>query len=225
MRNSPNEADTGQTTATRKRGRPRAFDREAALATATYLFWSKGYEATSIADLTQAMGIGSPSLYAAFGSKEALYAETLRYYSENYESQIWAGFCSEPTAREAVLRLLRNAAAVLAGFHPGAPTGCMVALSQVGSEGHERLGELVRSARVAGLKRLKNRLEQAVAAGEIPASVNREDLARYVGTVQGGMSLIARDGASRAELEKVVQIAMSAWDAASAFPTQAPNVF
>ena len=71
-------------TAARGRGRPRAFDREAALAQATRLFWLKGYEATSIADLTEAMGIGSPSLYAAFGSKEALYAEALRHYAEKY---------------------------------------------------------------------------------------------------------------------------------------------
>src|SRR5438034_418152 len=70
----------------RGRGRPRAFDREAALAQATRLFWCKGYEATSIADLTEAMGIGSPSLYAAFGSKEALYAEALRHYVQTYEA-------------------------------------------------------------------------------------------------------------------------------------------
>lgn len=71
------------------RGRPRAFDRDAALSAATHLFWQKGYAATSISDLTEAMGIGSPSLYAAFGSKEALYGEALRYYGENYEA--WCG--------------------------------------------------------------------------------------------------------------------------------------
>ena len=77
--------DTSSTTLSKPgRGRPRAFDREAALAAATRLFWQKGYAATSISDLTETMGIGSPSLYAAFGSKEALYGEALRYYGENY---------------------------------------------------------------------------------------------------------------------------------------------
>src|SRR6187551_2996735 len=89
------------TSLARGRGRPRAFEREAALARATRLFWLKGYEATSIAELTEAMGIGSPSLYAAFGSKEALYAEALRHYCENYDALFWKRFHSAGTAREA----------------------------------------------------------------------------------------------------------------------------
>src|SRR3954465_6901479 len=102
-------------TPARSRGRPRAFDREAALAQATRLFWEKGFEATSITDLTEAMGIGSPSLYAAFGSKEALYAEALNYYQETNEALVWAGFRAAPTAREAVKALLMDSAAVLTG--------------------------------------------------------------------------------------------------------------
>jgi AcrR family transcriptional regulator len=90
----------------RARGRPRAFDREAALEQATRLFWVKGFEATSIADLTQAMGIGSPSLYAAFGSKEALYAEALQYYREKNEHLVWSAFGAADTARSAVAALL-----------------------------------------------------------------------------------------------------------------------
>src|SRR5690349_1930100 len=86
----------------RSRGRPREFEREAALAHATRLFWSKGFEATSIADLTKAMGIGSPSLYAAFGSKEALYAEALQHYKDKYDEIGWGSFRSAATAREAV---------------------------------------------------------------------------------------------------------------------------
>src|SRR5918993_4559717 len=85
----------------RPRGRPRGFDREAALAQAMRLFWLKGFEATSIADLTGAMGIGSPSLYAAFGSKEALYAEALRYYDAQYEPRVWGRFEAARTARDA----------------------------------------------------------------------------------------------------------------------------
>ena len=197
----------------RSRGRPREFDREAALAQATRLFWSRGFEATSISDLTQAMGIGSPSLYAAFGSKEALYAESLRYYRENFETLFWGNFFSAATAREAVLSLLMDSAASMSGCRADIPNGCMVALSSVGSEGHAELGALVHAARAGGLERLKERLVQAVADGELPGTVDTDALARFVLTVQSGMSILARDGASRAELEDAAKVAMAGWDA------------
>jgi AcrR family transcriptional regulator len=202
-----------ETTATRNRGRPRAFDREAALAKATRLFWEKGFEATSITDLTEAMGIGSPSLYAAFGSKEALYAEALTYYNETNEALIWAGFRAARTAREAVKALLMDSAAVLTGSVVDIPLGCMVSLSSVGSEGHAELGELVRTARAVTLDLLKRRLTQAVSSGEIPASTDIHGLGRFVQTVQNGMSILARDGASRSELESVAEVSMLGWDA------------
>ncbi|MEQ1942578.1 TetR/AcrR family transcriptional regulator [Mesorhizobium sp. VNQ89] len=195
------------------RGRPRAFDREAALGAATRLFWAKGYEATSIADLTQAMGIGSPSLYAAFGSKEALYAEALDYYRANYQSLFWDKFQRAPTAREAVRTLLVGSAGALSGCSAGTPSGCMIALSSVGSEGHRELGAKVYEARTAGLHALKARLQAAVADGEVPASVDIDALARFVAAVQGGMSIMARDGANQAELESVADVAMTGWDA------------
>ncbi len=204
--------------AARGRGRPRAFDREAALAQATRLFWLKGFEATSIADLTQAMGIGSPSLYAAFGSKEALYAEALRHYRDNIEGFFWAGFFSAGTAREAVMALLMDSAAALTGSVADMPRGCMVSLSSVGSEGHVELGELVRTARATGFDRLKARFGQAIAENEIPAATDIHALARFVQTVQGGMSILARDGASRAELEGVAEIAMLGWDVRAGEP-------
>lgn len=199
-------------TPARSRGRPRAFDREAALAQATRLFWIKGFEATSIADLTEAMGIGSPSLYAAFGSKEALYAEALRHYRDNNEALVWAGFFSADTAREAVRSFLMDSAAALTGCVADIPRGCMVALSSVGSEGHVELGELVRAARAVTLDRLKARLNQAISEGEIPVSTDVHALARFVQTVQNGMSILARDGATRGELEAVAELAMLGWD-------------
>lgn len=195
------------------RGRPRAFDREAALAQATRLFWLKGYEATSIADLTAAMGIGAPSLYAAFGSKEALYAEALRNYAATYEHLVWGNFHSAPTARAAVLSFLLDSAATLPGAAAGGPKGCMVALSAVGSEGHPELGKLVCAARAVTLDRLKSRLSRGIDEGDIPASTDIHALSRFVQTVQSGMSLLARDGASREELEDVARVAMLGWDA------------
>ncbi|WP_407521357.1 TetR/AcrR family transcriptional regulator [Methylobacterium oryzisoli] len=198
----------------RGRGRPRGFDREAALAQAMLLFWRKGFAATSIADLTQAMGIGSPSLYAAFGSKEALYAEALRYYGERYEASVWANFTAARTARAAVEALLMDSAAALPnGCGREEPLGCMVTLSAAGSEGHAELGAIVCAARARGLERVAARLDRAVAEGEIGASLDVAALARFVMTVQNGMSLQARDGASRAELEAVARQAMLGWDA------------
>jgi AcrR family transcriptional regulator len=197
----------------RRRGRPRAFDRDAALATATRLFWEKGYEATSIADLTDALGIGAPSLYAAFGSKEAFYAEALTYYCESTADFVWAKFAAADTAREAVFSFLMDSATALTGAVADIPRGCMVTLSSVGSEGHAELGELVRSTRGQTLERLMARLGRAVQDGEIPASADLNALARFVQTVQSGMSILARDGASAAELTKVAQLSMLGWDA------------
>jgi len=196
----------------RPRGRPRAFDRDAALETATRLFWIKGYAATSISDLTEAMGIGSPSLYAAFGSKEELYAEALRQYGERYEALVWANFRAAPTAREAVAALLMDSAAALTGScGPNDPPGCMVTLSAVGSEGHAELGERVRAARAAALTLVEDRLGRAVADGELAADIDISGLARLFVAVQAGMSILARDGASRAELEAAARLAMLAW--------------
>lgn len=208
-----NSGRADEKTTSRGRGRPRAFDREAALARATRLFWSNGYGATSIADLTEAMGIGSPSLYAAFGSKQALYAEAVHHYRATYEALVWGGFNSAVTARDAVMSLLMNSAAALTGCLADIPRGCMVTLSSVGGEGPSELGELVRSARSVTLDRLKARLGQAVEEGELPASVEVHSLARFVQTVQNGMSILARDGAERTELEAVAEIAMLGWDA------------
>lgn len=192
-----------------RRGRPRAFDREAALAVAMRLFWQKGYSATSIGDLTSAMGIGSPSLYAAFGSKEALYAEALRHYTRTNEAVAWGGFFAADTARDAIAAFLDDSAAGLSQ----ACNGCMVTLSAVGAEGHPELGTLVASARNATLTRLKDRLRQGQSDGEIDPSVDIHGLARFVQSVQNGMSILARDAASYEELRSVAETAMLGWDA------------
>lgn len=197
----------------RSRGRPRAFDRDGALAHATRVFWEKGYEATSMADLTAAMGIASPSLYAAFGSKQALYGEALTYYRDNYDALVWDKFLSKATAREAIEGLLFDSAAALTGCVADIPRGCMVTLSAAGSEGHPELGEMVKALRGLTLARLVVRLERAIADHEIAASVDIHALARFLQTIQSGMSILARDGASRAELEAVAEVAMTGFDA------------
>jgi len=213
MQNSGDTPQTEETATARGRGRPRAFDREAALAKATRLFWQKGYEATSIADLTEAMGIGAPSLYAAFGSKDALYREALRHYGDNYDAQVWNGFRTAPTARAAVQAYLLDSAAALTGALGDQPLGCMVTLSSAGCDGASDLGDTMRAARRAGFERLEARLQRAVADGELAETTDIHALARFAQTMQSGMSIRARDGADRTELEEAARIAMQGWDA------------
>jgi AcrR family transcriptional regulator len=198
--------------ASRGRGRPRAFDREAALAQAMKLFWVKGYEATSIADLTDALGIGSTSLYAAFGSKDELYAEALQFYSVTYEHLVLGRFRKAATAREAAFAYLWDSAAAMTGADCDLPHGCLVTLGSVGSDGHAELADLMRTTRGKAFDVLVSRLEQAVAEGELPKRVDVAKLARFLQTVQSGMAIRARDGAERSELQAVAEIAMAGWD-------------
>jgi AcrR family transcriptional regulator len=198
--------------APRKRGRPRAFDRDLALTTAMKLFWIKGYEATSIADLTEALGIGVKSLYAAFGSKDELYAEALRCYSATYEDLVLGRFREAATARDAALTYLLDSAAAMTGSDCDLPHGCMVTLGTVGSDGHTELRDLMRTKRGGAFDVLASRLERAVVEGELPKSVDVAKLARFLQTVQSGMAIRARDGADRAELQAVAELAMAGWD-------------
>jgi len=198
--------------APRGRGRPRAFDRDVALQTAMKLFWTKGYEATSISDLTDALGIGVKSLYAAFGSKDELYAEALKCYTTSYEHLTLGRFRKAATARDAALAYLHDSAAAITGADIDLPRGCMVNLGTVGSDGHDELRELMRTARGGAFEVISERLERAVAEGELPAAVDVVKLARYLQTVQSGMAIRARDGADRSELQAVAEVAMAGWE-------------
>ncbi|ORJ47694.1 TetR family transcriptional regulator [Kluyvera intermedia] len=193
------------------RGRPREFDRTEALNQAMKIFWQKGYTATSMNDLYEAMGIKSPSLYAAFGSKEDLYEEVLLHYEQSVAPRIWGHMTSEPSPREAVWLWLERSADMLT--QTDMPHGCMVTLSAVGSEGNDRLGQLVRRMRAAGFSLLKTRLEQAQKQGDLPGSVDIEALTRLYVSIQQGMSIQARDGASREILLSIARSAMALWPA------------
>ncbi|WP_035607395.1 TetR/AcrR family transcriptional regulator [Haloferula sp. BvORR071] len=194
---------------TSTRGRPRSFDRTAALGAATRVFWQKGFTASSMNDLCEAMGIGSPSLYAAFGSKEQLYAEAIRHYAAAGAPQLAEALESAPTAKLGIEAFLRLSARSLAC--PERPLGCMVVLSSVASEGVSGLAELVVAERKRSLKLVEARLQRGIKEGDLSRETNIKALARFFVTVQQGMSIQARDGVSSKELEAVAATAMQAW--------------
>jgi len=194
---------------TSTRGRPRAFDRTAALEAAMRVFWQKGFTAASMNELCEAMGIASPSLYAAFGSKEQLYAEAIRHYGECGVPQLTDALESAPTAKLGVEAFLRFAARALTC--PERPLGCMVVLSSVASEGVTGLADMVLEARKKSLKLIEARLQRGIREGDLAKDAKVKALARFFVTVHQGMSIQARDGASAKELDAVVTTAMQAW--------------
>ncbi|MFF3019572.1 TetR/AcrR family transcriptional regulator [Streptomyces sp. NPDC057939] len=195
---------------TGQRGRPRSFDRDAALDKAMLAFWERGYEATSISDLTASLGISAPSLYAAFGDKRKLFDEVVVVYGGRYGDFASVAMAEEPTARDAVRRILFEAAEVYTD--PAHPPGCMVISAAVNTTSEE-VAEALRQRRNANLVMFESRIRADVAAGVLPADTDAGALARYAGAVIQGMSVQSRDGASREELEAVAARAMLAWPA------------
>ncbi|MFF7972130.1 TetR family transcriptional regulator [Streptomyces sp. NPDC007905] len=197
-----------QAKVSRSRGRPRSFDRATALEKALMAFWEHGYEATSVSDLTRIMGIGTPSLYAAFGDKRTLFEEVVRVYLDTHGALGDRALAEEPTARAAVERMLREAAAEYTD--PAHPYGCLVAHAATNSTSPE-VEQLLRERRNANIAALESRIRADVAAGRLPAGTDAAALARHTGAMIQGMSQQARDGASRAELESLAEIAMAIW--------------
>ncbi len=194
-----------------ERGRRRGFDRAQALERAMQLFWRKTYEGASLAELTEVMGINPPSLYAAFGSKEALFCEAVAHYAEHQGVEIWRALEEAPSAREALERFLLATASAYST--PGDPPGCLIVLgAQHGlDEGNAAHLEL-RARRCGNLAQIADRLSRAVSEGELPAAFAVGDAAAFYLSVQSGMSVLARDGADRATLEAVARGAMLGWD-------------
>jgi AcrR family transcriptional regulator len=191
-------------------GRPREFDRGAALKAAMVLFWRKGFAATSMNDLCDAMDVRSPSLYAAFGSKEALYLEAIQHYVETFGPPVWNGLAEGATARAGVQNLLLAATESLPESHV-TPAGCMATLAAVSDEWPAGIADVVRKIRVEMLGRLRSRLQAGVANGELPPTTDIDALSRFYLSVYQGMAVQARDGAAAAELRGVVAAAMAAW--------------
>lgn len=194
----------------RSRGRPATFDKEQALDAATVLFLQHGYEGTSIAMLTDAMGVTPPTLYSAFGSKEQLYMKTLARYQRLQVEHTVSLYEAPTTTIEFVERLLRASAIWFA--RTDGPRGCMVAIGALSCGPEDQpIVDATRQARVLALKRLKARITRAKENGEVPADCNAEALSRFITAISQGLAIQARDGADLKQLNAIVDVALAAW--------------
>jgi AcrR family transcriptional regulator len=190
-------------------GRPREFDTDAALEKAMRLFWAKGYEGTSVADLTKTLGISKPSLYAAFGDKQRLFRAALERYTAGPAGYVAAAL-GKSTARKVVQTLLTGAADLQAGS--GNPGGCLTVNGAIASgDEAEPVRQALNAYRTEGVALLRRRFEQAKAQHDLPKDSDPASLARFVAAVVYGMAVLASGGASRKELEQVIRTAMKAW--------------
>ena len=193
-------------------GRPREFDTEKALDKALNVFWRNGFEGASIAELTQAMGISPPSLYAAFGNKEKLFRSVLDRYAE-VRRQLWAELLKEPTARAMMTRLFERVIQFYA--EEGNPNCCMLVKGTMTTgDCGQVIADHMNAKRAEGEQMLVARFTQAKADGELPDDIEPAELAGYYMTLLDGMSVRAAAGAGRDELRKVADLAMRGWPGA-----------
>lgn len=195
-------------------GRHREFDVEKALDAALCVFWRKGYEGASYADLTAATGVERPALYSAFGNKEALFRRAMARYYERYLDYVPKAL-ELPTAREVAAHILYSAA----DLHTRYPDhrGCLgVNGVLAGSDDAEPVRQALIDARAAGEAMLRERFERARAEGDLPATAKPDVLAAFVMAILHGMAVQAKAGFSRDKLEAIAEQALSTW------PTAAP---
>jgi AcrR family transcriptional regulator len=191
------------------KGRPREFCVDHALAAALRVFWSKGYEGASLTDLTEAMGITRPSLYAAFGNKEALFHKALDLYEREKLAYVGEAL-AEPTARRVAERLLRGALANQT--NECEPKGCLGVISSVacGTDAESVRNEVI-ARRQSGHTALAERFERARHEGDLPAEIDPEGLTGYLGALLQGLSVQAGSGASKEQLEALVATSLAVW--------------
>ena len=191
-------------------GRPRSFDRDEVLDRAVTVFWQHGYDTTSMAMLVSALGIGAPSIYAAFGDKQSLFLEAVDHYLKTYGAFTVRALTDEPEARDAVQRLLHDAAS--AYTRPDRPPGCLMITAATNSTPQsEDIAARLRAHRAAGLRALEDKIAAAARTGELPAHTDAHALATYYSATLQGMSAQARDGATTADLEHIAEAALKAW--------------
>jgi AcrR family transcriptional regulator len=191
-------------------GRPLSFDRDQALHQAMLQFWRTGYETTSVSDLTAAMGITAPSLYAAFGDKESLFLECVEKYTNPGPKPAAVLIAEAPSARQAAQDLLEFSARWFT--QPNAPAGCMVASAAAsGSKDASKVRAALRTVRQTTQKALQKRAERDIREGLLPETANAQTLSAMTVALIQGLSTLARDGADRKILLEVASTAMKAW--------------
>jgi AcrR family transcriptional regulator len=189
--------------------RPRVFNIEKAVQTATVMFWKNGYEQTSVADLTEEMGITPPSFYFAFESKDGLFRKVIEHYATTYLSFMGEAF-QQPTARGVAETMLYRSADVYS--NPSNPRGCLIMnCSLPSSETTVQVRQELAIQRKARRGKLKRRFQAAKTSGDLPPDSDPEELARYVMSVGWGLAAEAQSGASKRDLYRIVARAMQAW--------------
>ena len=198
----------------RERGRPRAFDIDVALDRAVEVFWKHGFQDASMQELTGAMGLSKPSLYAAFGDKEALYLKTLERYVALLIERHASVLNGEPDGRRAVQGFLRSLAAMLAD--PDMPGGCFIINGTAdcgGSTIPASVEMALRGALQGSETMVRERLMRAAREGDLPEHLDPEALAAMFVSVIAGIAVLAKSGAGVAKLETVIETAMGVWPA------------
>ena len=203
----------GKVTPNKKRplppGRPRAFDPDKALDAALRVFWGKGYDGASLSDLTEAMGINKPSLYAAFGDKQELFRKVVERYVRQ-QSILWEAAFRGPSARMGLERILNAAADFLTSAQN--PHGCLLVQSALAcDEKSECIKKELAARRSDSDAMLRARLQHAQTEGELSPEIDVAALSRFFSTVLRGMSVEASGGATRKDLQSVIDLAMEAW--------------
>jgi AcrR family transcriptional regulator len=194
----------------RKRGRPRVLDRDVGLEVAARLFWEHGYEGTSIAQLTKAMGVTPPSLYSTYGSKEDLYRLALDHNIERESKRRSEALQADVPAYDAMAFYLHDVAEGVT--NPSKPRGCIVSTAVLQhAEENEAVARAVAARRESSIQALKARFDRARTEGELPTDTDIDALARFYAAVVQGMSAQACDGACTERLKRLADIALSAW--------------
>jgi AcrR family transcriptional regulator len=197
----------------RPRGRPSNFDHEEALEKALHVFWARGYEGASMAELTEALGINKPSIYAAFGNKEELFRKALARYTSGPAAFVREAM-KEPTVRQVVEKFLLLAVDFFSDR--STPNGCMIVQAALtGGQGSSAIQQELIAYRKSLEASFYERFELAKSQGDLPQLANTKQLAKYIATIHQGMSVQATSGATREELAEIVKMALKNWPASN----------